>query len=68
MTICDNCGTSFDPQDNGFAATARGTLAAAICGGCCEGARVVKLVLRRNSTGQMAYEQYAAIEMAKRAG
>ena len=68
MTNCDNCRTPFDTSKEGFTASYRNLTAAAVCGGCCEGARVVKLVLRRSDLGAFSYEQYAAIEMAKRAG
>lgn len=65
MTNCDNCRAPFDANKEGFTASSKGLLAAAVCGGCCEGARVVKLVLRRSDLGGLSYEQYAAIEMAK---
>ena len=65
MLTCDNCQTPFDAHKEGLTAASRGLTAAAVCGACCEGARVVKLVLRRSDLGALSYEQYAAIEMAK---
>lgn len=68
MQTCDNCRDSFDPEKEGVVATSRGKHAAGVCGACCEGARAIKLVLRRGDLGGFTYEQYTAIEMAKAAG
>jgi hypothetical protein len=68
MQKCDNCKTEFDASKEGVVTTSRGRHAAAICGGCCDGARTVKLVLKKRDVGGFAYEQFQAIEMAKAAG
>ena len=65
MHTCDNCKTEFDGIKDGLVVMSKGRLASAICGGCVEGARLVKVVLRRGDLGGFSYEQYSAIEMAK---
>lgn len=68
MQKCDNCHSDFDATKDGIVATSRGNHAAAVCGGCCNNARKVKLVLARGDLGGFSYEQYSAIEMIKAAG
>ncbi len=68
MHKCDNCGSEFDASKEGVVASSKGKHAAAVCDGCMSGARLIKLVLRRGDLGGFAYEQYTAIEMAKKAG
>ncbi len=68
MKKCDNCRAEFDPAKEGLHVQARGRDAAFVCGGCCSGARTVKLVLKKRDLGGFVYEQFAAIEMTKAAG
>ena len=68
MSKCDNCKTEFDDSKEGFVVSTRGRVAASVCGGCCQGARKVKLVLTRGDLGGFTYEQFSAIEMARAAG
>lgn len=67
MHNCDNCKADFDASKDGIYTTSRGRVAAAICGDCCAGARLIKLVLRKGDLGGFTYEQYSAIEMVKKA-
>jgi len=75
---CSNCGTEFT-----FLATdsirvvhgieSEGEVATmpidvvALCPDCLKGAKTLKLVLKRNITGQFEYEQFSVLEMANRA-
>ena len=66
---CSNCGSGF-PQDQQGALVVRdgGNLVASVCGNCTEGTLVVKVVLRREAANEeFAYDQYAALEVEKKA-
>lgn len=65
MPACDNCKTEFDPDKEGLVASSKGRPACAICDACMEGARLIKLVLRRGDLGGFLYEQYSVIESAR---
>lgn len=68
MFSCHNCNTEFeDKNSDGLVIMHSGRPAAAICPACVSGARVVKLVLRRNDKGAFGYDQYTAIEMVSKA-
>ncbi len=40
---------------------------AGLCPECLDGAKTIKLVLKRNIAGQFAYEQFSVLEMQSRA-
>lgn len=65
--LCSNCNTSFENGTLGslVVRSDHGLPVAFICPACTSGANKVKIVLARGSNGLLAYEQYAAIEMAK---
>lgn len=59
---CSNCNTDFDSTKSGLLVEQKGTIVAAVCDGCLEGSRVIKLVLRRGDVGNFGYEQFATLE------
>lgn len=64
MATCSNCGAGFNPLDNdGIVTTQRGRQVAAVCGGCVQGVRVGKIVLRRGDVGGLTYDQWSPMEM-----
>lgn len=67
MTKCNNCGDDFDPKTEGLLTTEAGRIAAAVCGGCCKGVQVAKVVVRRTASG-FNYDQFTALEMSRKAG
>ena len=67
MTNCNNCGDSFDPKTEGLLLTVANQPAAAVCGGCCKGVQLAKVVVRRTSNG-FEYDQFTALEMSRKAG
>jgi len=78
---CSNCGSQFDFDQVGSVAVVQGIESdhgadgvqpvsidiAGLCPDCLEGAKTIKLVLKRNTAGQFAYEQFSVLEMANRA-
>lgn len=62
MQSCNNCSVDFDSAKEGLVTTEKGRAVAAVCGGCLEGGRVVKVVLRRGDVGSFGYEQFATLE------
>jgi len=69
---CGNCGAAFPhPDQSGVdglvVANGSNPMAAAVCPACCQGSQVVKIVLRRNDSGRLCYEQYSALEMTRKA-
>ena len=73
MSICSNCGTEFLKSDKDSLLISQSVdvgipvEAAALCFECLDGAKVIKLVLKRNLAGQFAYEQFSVLEMENRA-
>ena len=73
MPICSNCGTTFNKSTkdslsvNQCVEVGLPIEAAALCPECLDGAKVIKLVLKRNLAGQFAYEQFSVLEMENRA-
>jgi hypothetical protein len=73
MPICSNCGTEFNKNAKDALMVSQSVEvgvpveAAALCPECLDGAKVIKLVLKRNLAGQFAYEQFSALEMENRA-
>lgn len=77
---CSNCGAEFPIDQVDSVAIVQGIESpadsrtpnvsidiAGICPECLDGAKTIKLVLKRNITGQFAYEQFSVLEMANRA-
>jgi hypothetical protein len=78
---CSNCGSEFLIDQLDSVAIVQGIESdqgadgvqpmsidiAALCPDCVEGAKTIKLVLKRNNAGQFAYEQFSVLEMANRA-
>lgn len=67
MYTCGNCGNEFNDTEDGFVVHHKGTLASAICPTCTDGAKVVKLVMRRGPANHFKYDQYSALEMQGKA-
>lgn len=65
---CNNCGDKFDPSKDGLVTTHAGKTAAAVCGGCCRGVAVAKIVVRDAGGGAFRYDQFTALEMARKVG
>ncbi len=65
MQTCSNCQASFDPDKEGIVTTHKGRAACGICDACMQGAKLIKIVLRRGDVGSFAYEQYSVIESAR---
>lgn len=63
MLNCSNCSASFDPDKEGLVLTAQKRHVAGICGGCCDGVRTAKIVVKRPDVGGYQYEQWAPIEV-----
>ena len=59
---CSNCSADFDSTKEGIVTTQKGVTISSVCGGCLEGSRVVKLVLRRGDIGNFNYDQFATLE------
>jgi hypothetical protein len=68
MHNCDNCQVPFDPDKEGLVTRERGRLASGICAACIKDVTLLKIVLRRKDVGGFAYEQYAPLEVRKKAG
>jgi hypothetical protein len=63
MATCSNCSAEFDPDKEGLVLTAQKRTVANICGGCCDGVRTAKIVVKRPDVGGYQYEQWAPIEV-----
>jgi hypothetical protein len=63
MQICSNCSSSFDEAKSGLVTTGAGRTVAAVCGECCRGVCVGKIVVRRAGVNAFAYEQWSPTEM-----
>ena len=78
--VCSNCGSEFPRNQENSLCMVQGTsdpahspgtveplYIAGLCPECLDGARTIKLVLKRNIAGQFAYEQFSVLDMANRA-
>lgn len=63
MSKCDNCASEFDATKEGIQVMQAGRALASVCGTCCAGVRVGKIVLRRGDVGGFSYDQWSPMEM-----